>query len=518
MLDNAAWDTSPGTSLNIIQKLKAAGVGGYILELSHTDRDFSSSHAAFYASLFTPYQKLCRRINFFTRDPSEIFSTAQNAVDLSRAIEGLQNDYLGFVVLRPLQHAPVGSCVLSAGHLFQGTSEITVTANYRVHLLGAELTVKGTPLTQQDTRIGACAQAAIWCVGRHFHTRHNSRWFSLSDVSEIALKPTDATISQSLPAGSAFLTADNMIRALSGMDRHPVIYHRPANGAWPSPPADIIYKYLDSGIPVIIGLHDQNDQTGHAVVAVGHEFDTNVDLSNIGDSPTLARGIVNFYAMDDQRGPYIKIPVSKNIHSLEINWNIEEHCTFFIVPLPEKVYMTGEISEVLSRDIVKNLIHKRDTFLNHVGFDNYPDDLKDKEFEDNAQFSNKIVTRTYLTHGWKYLSRAVRNNLSDKLKIELLTHRFPRFVWVTEFSKAEDSFNADPCFKRVLAHVVNDATGSQFWSNTIVADVPGIAVTYSYKSNENGPVRSLNIVDTNETKVSYPKKRGLIDFGHCEIT
>lgn len=525
LASKAGWDSlfastglGPESEIarNIYGSLSGAGAASFLVENSHTDRDFSASYSAFYASLFAPYQKLCRRVHFFAKDLSPLLMSGADAVALSDGIQALQDDYLGFIVLRPLRHAPVGISVLSSRHLLGAQAEITVHAKFHVHLLGAELMVTGSPLTQQDTRIGACAQAAIWCVGRHFHARHGGAWFSMPDISAMALKPTDAIISQSLPAGSAFLTADNMVRALRGMDRHPVIYVKEPGG-WATPPEDIIYRYLDSGIPVILALHDSENGVGHAVVAVGHELDPNVDVSDLGENPTLARGISHFYVMDDQRGPYRRLPKLEAARTDSFPWTLEKNCVHIIVPLPEKVFMPGEWPDLLARDVLKNLLSQRDVALAEIGAASLSDDQKDREFE-AASLGKDVVGRTYLTHGWKYRARALRNALSEPLKLALLQHRLPRFVWVTEFTKATDSFAADPCAKRVLAHVVHDATGSQFWSSTLVADVPGLGALWNFEANPNGPKQSVEIISTGPTNATHPKRRGWLDFSCCEVS
>ena len=525
LTSSLGWDAlfelsglKPGSEIatNIYAALHDAGAAGFLLEELHTDRDFSASYSAFYSSLFAPYQKLCRRLHFFAQDITPLLRDAADAVAMSDVLHGVTADYLGFIVLRPLQHAPIGVCVLSSRHLLGPNSEVTVHADYRVHVLGAELRVKGAPLTQQDTRIGACAQAAIWGVGRHFHARHGGPWFSMPDISALALKPTDATISQSLPAGSAFLTPDNMVRALKGMDRHPVFYVKPQTGVWDTPPEDIIYRYLDSGIPVILGLHDPAGGVGHAVVAVGHEMDPNVDLAHLGDNPTPARGVTHFYVMDDQRGPYRRIPKRAADKSADFPWTLEANCSYIIVPLPEKVFMPGELPELLARDILKSLLNQRDLALSEVGAPPLSDDSKDAEFE-AASLGSEVAGRTYLTHGWKYRARAIRNGLSEPLKLAILQHRLPRFVWVTEFSKTADSFAVDPCAKRVFAHVVHDATGSQFWSSSLVADVPGLGVLWNFEANPAGPKHSFEIIATGPTNATHPKRRGWLDFSYCEI-
>ena len=80
---------------------------------AHIDRDFSAAYSAFYATLFHPYLKYCRRLHFFSEDLSYL-GEIPTAESVSREIGSKNSAYLGFVVLRPVAHAPVGSAVISS--------------------------------------------------------------------------------------------------------------------------------------------------------------------------------------------------------------------------------------------------------------------------------------------------------------------------------------------------------------------------------------------------------------------
>src|SRR5439155_12125011 len=99
-----------------------------------------------------------------------------------------RTSYRGFCVLRPLPGAPIGRTVLHAeGPKSAGLeSVITARATYRAHLLGAELDIVGAAFMQQDARIGACAQVAIWTGARHMHQRHGYGWVSVADITRLA--------------------------------------------------------------------------------------------------------------------------------------------------------------------------------------------------------------------------------------------------------------------------------------------------------------------------------------------
>jgi hypothetical protein len=88
--------------------------------------------------------------------------------------------------------------------------------------------------------------------------------------------------------------------------------------------------------------------------------------------------------------------------------------------------------------------------------------------------ANRVFARTYLTYGWKYQQRMMRNSVSDAVKAALLFHNFPRYVWVTEFGTF-DSFNhinIEDC--QIYSHLTVDATSSDYWEGRAIFHAPGV--------------------------------------------
>ncbi|MDE8652185.1 hypothetical protein [Novosphingobium album (ex Liu et al. 2023)] len=511
-----------GLLLSLFETFRAAGAKGFLFECAYIDRDFSAAYSAFYATLFHPYLKYCRRLHFFTEDLSYL-GTIPTAEAVSREIGSKQSTYLGFIVLRPVTHAPVGSAVLASDRVTDASIQIDVRATHPVHLVGADLQVVGFPITQQDTRVGACAQAAIWMAGRHFHRDHGGPWFSLPDINDAALKPTDNFIARSLPAGSEFLTPDNIVRALRAMDRHPVFHLGRAAVDKPDqlrPLHEIIGRYLDSGIPVIIGLRGRDGATvGHAVVATGRVMREARD-ADLPDNPTSAEMISHFLVSDDQRGVDRRLPVRAADRSDEYPWTLEDDAVYAVTPLPAKVFMTGEAAETLSRDFIESCVARIDEYR-QLARDRAGDaSLGVANTVDPSFFAvppSRLVARTYLTHGWRYKSRALRNRLPAAFKSELIGKQFPRYVWVTEFSLPDDLRGFDMCQRKVRAHVVVDATGSRFGESTLVVQIPGLSMFWTFDASV--PVTSQRLVlrATEEADAYYPKVRGWFDYDHCAV-
>lgn len=496
---------------NLLSTFRELGARAFILEEAYIDRDFSAAHAAFYAALFHPYLKYCRRLHFLGGDTSALDS-ADSAEAVSRQLQALKDEYLGFVVLRPLQHAPVGFAVVSSDAAARATGvQIELRSDYPVHVLGADLTVRGFPLTQQDRRLGACAQAVIWMAGRHFHSRHGGPWFSLPDINEVALKPTDNLTSLSLPAGSEFLTSDNIVRALRAMERHPVVHAaQPTKKAgvftWGRPPHEIVSRYLDSGVPVILGLRAKDPRAvGHAVVAVGRVVGPAPEDRRTG---TWADFTSHILVNDDQLGAYQPIPVRSQDRSDACRWTLEDDLGYLVVPLPAKVFMPAEVAETLARDCLATTEARIDEYWDRAKAERRAD--LDPEFFGRAE--SPLIARTYLTHGWKYKRRALRNRLPARFKWELLSRQLPRYVWVTEFSLPADLEDLDPARRRVRAHVVVDATGSPYWDSVLVVQLPGLGLFWGF--DPGNPAAGPRPIwrATEEAEPFLPKVRGWSDY------
>lgn len=501
---------------NLLNASREKGCVSAILESPYIDRDFSASFSSFYASLFRPYKKLCRRLHLFAKDMSGLFSD-QDPQSVPAKIEAAQAEYLGYIVLRPLVHAPVSSAFLSH-NLFvdEKNAEVSVRSSHDVHFLGATLNLEGFPLTQQDTRIGACAQASIWMAGRHFHLKHKGPWFSFPEITSSALRPTDSAITRSLPAGSDYLTSDNMVRALRAMGRHPVFYApqaTPDGDRWGFDPKDVVSQYVDSGIPVILGLND-GQTVGHAVVAVGSvRFEG--EATEIADVSSQSGFNTHFLVMDDQRGSYLRLPVEPEEGGMT-PFNIAEHLRFMIVPLPNKVFMTSEVAEEISRGYIESVASQIPAFRAQLPEEQRESWPPEQDFYE-AALGDGLTARTYLTYGWKYKARALQNNMSVQLKRAVLKRDFPKYVWVTEFSYPAETASIDPCARVVRAHVVTDATGSRFWESTLLVDCPGILATWDFDPHENAeqPQQSILLID--EPNLYFPKIRGMANFDACEL-
>lgn len=502
--------------LSVIQHVKAHGAIGVIIEDEYLDRDYSADFSSFYSKLFKPHSKICRRLHFFSQPVSSL-AQVMEALAKSQAVEnlGISGHYLGFCVIRPIPHAPVGRTMLvtpdSDAPFYR---EVSVRARNQAHLLGSTLETMAAPFIQQDTRVGACAQATIWMASRHFHTRHRAPFISMPDITAAATAPRDQYESQSIPAGSAYLSLNGMVRALRASGREPLVYaatmpqpnqQSSKRFLWSSgcEPQNIISRYVDSGIPVIVGLAGQtNADIGHAVLAIGRSRQL-LSALKLPDDPTWADFTDHFIVHDDQRGPYFQLYPKKGIAPASNEYSLED-VWFLIVPLPEKVYFPAEIAEEVSRHLLRSYVDIWPTIRSkpNMGSSTALGDGFVEEIN-----GRRAVARTYLTYGWRYKQRLVRNHCSPVIKHLVLNQDFPRFVWVTEFGTLT-SMNAADEQVQIFGHGVLDATSNGLMEPTCFFHAPGFAVTRKHDGNAPTAPPEAKIYIVSDDKPYSMKIRG----------
>jgi hypothetical protein len=391
----------PSTVANkVIRHLMLSHAQSYLLESNYIDRDYSSDYRHFYAQTFKTYGRQCKRVHFFAEDIGKILGLP-TWIDRIKALEATsQRSYCGFCVVRPLPGASIGRTALK----MRGPegpdleSVITCRADIRANLMGAELDVCGASFMQQDSRVGACAQVAIWTGARHMHLRYRYNWLSVADITKLA-SPTTASEATSLPAGSDFLTSERMIRAVHEMGFQPLCFEGNNIG-------EQILPYVESGLPVILGLNVPQANIGHAVTVIGRVF------SKITTPiPRPIDYIAGFIVHDDQAGPYQIIPTNPgaatgfNIppeDTIQIKtragtvaFNIQEHARFAIALMPVRAFSTARAAEVTVNRRLQNAFAQIASIKAELTKGGKATPLLDDLAV--AYRDGKMVLRTYLT-------------------------------------------------------------------------------------------------------------------------
>ncbi len=473
---------------NTVRHLKVLQAKSYVIEDPYIDRDYSADYVEFHARTFRTHQRHCKRIHFFSIDMSPLLKRPLTTEGLREFQAAAGKAYCGFCVVRPLPTAPIGRTVLTArvSGGFDREATITCRADFKANLLGVDLEVGGTAFLQQDARVGACAQVAIWAGMRHMHARYNYDWVSVADLTRLA-RPTTAHEGVSLPAGSDFLTSERMIRAISEAGYQPLCFRGTAIDR------DIL-PYVESGIPVILGLQFGGG-LGHAVTVIGRV------LARQRHPTQQAIDYVPAYIVhDDQSGPYRWLPMDNKASTTYsfaeetirrdtpaglTELNVCQHATFAVALMSPRVFSTAATAEVSARDRIDEAFRGMPTMrplLEKWGFSVNARLLDDLQA---AHRANQIVLRTYLTSAAGYRRYILGGTACDDLKDALLDLHLPHFTWITEIATIDSYNHSSRGLRRIFGHTVLDATSTgRDGDGLLVLHLPGLLFTKDIDAQE----------------------------------
>lgn len=283
--------------------LSQLGTRTIVVEHHYIDRHFREEYDLYHSRLLVPPPTHCRRFHFFSRDldSAGLSNQLEKALADKAAVEkDLSGVYLGFVVLRPLVHAPIGRSILR--HLTnEPERDISATVRVTAHLAGLELIVRGTAFQQQDREVGACATVAVWMAMSVAARLDGSRAPSPAFIAKAAAR-TAGLEGRVLP--SRGLTLGQVTDAIRACGFDPEVF-RPTENV----PVFVhqLHCYLRSGMPVVLVVaEDLHTTDAHAVTVVGYKFGPTRPELEYGLVPTRSRKIEKLYVHDDRLGPYAR--------------------------------------------------------------------------------------------------------------------------------------------------------------------------------------------------------------------
>jgi len=297
-----------------------------VVERDYVDRDYLQDYTAFYATSFYPYNRFCSRVHFFNIElDKRSFAEIIRGNAKPETQKRFDNSYLGFIVVRPLSDAVIGRTQLRP-YASPGKSGkvrfYSGVRRYDVNLFGTTVAVESMAFQEQDKAVAACATVALWSC-----FQKTARLFGTPTPRPPTIT-TDATSSFALRRAmpSTSLAAEQIVSAIkaNGLDAEEFSREALTPG--------LIYGYLSAGIPVLLIVHVEGyDDDLHAVAINGYSFmndrlgeevrlgeewiprDTRVPRKKRGkpDFPTVGMRVKEFYAHDDQVGPFTHLYVNR---------------------------------------------------------------------------------------------------------------------------------------------------------------------------------------------------------------
>ena len=127
----------------------------------------------------------------------------------------------------------------------------------------------------------------------------------------------------------------------------------------------------------------------------------------------------------------------------------------------------------------------------------------------DEQANTRVLARTYLTYGWRYKHRMLRNTCAPPVKEFVAEQELPKYVWVTEFGTLDSFGRPEMKEREIYAHCVVDASAKNMGPDSrLFFHAPGFAVKRVHDSvKPEGDYKSYYAV-IQDDRPYRPKVRG----------
>ena len=428
---------------------RGLGAQTVVVEKDYVDRDFLLDFGGYYARCFRDYRRHCARLHFFTiKFSEEEFLSCikgDNAALRAELESDKSENYLGFIVVKPVPKTFVGrTCLKTYSEL--GTGRIFPnTRNYEVHLFGLDLNVKTLAFQEQDQVVSACATSALWSAfqgtGKLFH-------HSIPPPIEIT-KAAYSVESEFEPRAmpNRGLSAVQLFHAIREVTLEPF----KVDAEEVQVLKGTVYGYLKAGIPLLLvyTIYDNRkcpaEWLGYHVGTV-----TGYNLGLLDAEPNAATGFLlkasrinKFYVHDDQIGPFARMVFDgtdvsvvedgtlKATFSLSSSWPGKDGVPevgravpdILVVPLYQTIRLPFEKIHdiILNFDALLRVIRLAGYYFipSDIEWDVYLIAMNDfkKEIIDDLTISRELKEKVLLKCMPRFLWRALAKNKSDGSKL-----------------------------------------------------------------------------------------------------
>jgi hypothetical protein len=419
--------------LNLLEAhFKEVKVATVVVEDNYVDYDYLDAVSAFYVECFHEYARYGRRLHFFSdKFDKPAFSEFLESNPQDKEVRAnfkkrLIENYVGFIVVRPLPEAILGRVCIKPYGSDRGRRHFPVKFTNKVNLFGLDLTLVALPFQEQDNVTAQCATSALWSA---FHATAEVFYSGVLPPVEITRMAT-ARMSRgrrTFPSADG-LTSDQIGCAISGAGLAPYFVTESELELLKSH----IYAHVVAGIPAILGLEligkkDKSEESigYHAVTVTGY----NLSQEPPENSSNLISGRINkLYVHDDQVGPYARMEFKEATN--DKMWHLSTSLThkgydsvyakpyMFIFPLHNKIRLPFKVPY----DIVGNFELGLEYLLEKYESDRLPDMFEKREWAIRLTTVNNL-RREILE------SEPASKPVHFSLLKDLLTLPLPRFLW-----------------------------------------------------------------------------------------
>jgi hypothetical protein len=303
------------------------------------------------------------------------------------------------LVAPPADIAPFVSCAVTDG----------------VNLFGSDLTVAASPYMSQDSQLGSCVHVTAWVVAYYYHHAFGGRRWLPSEISAAVPLHT----SRRVPVPAEGLTIEQLSGILDELELPPIVY-RNEKLTDEEDLFSVCCRYLNSGLPLIVAGGN------HAWVLVGYR---RVKTSD---------GIrIEFIRQNDQAAPY------QVVENPFIDFPKYRPWDYLVVPLPKKLYVSGERAERAARAKVRETLSQSAK-------------AEDRSLLDGLERHElKLRSTGLLSNEFKRATAVAKRPMPGALAAAYQWMPMPRWIWAVELV---DSSRYDRGQRSVVGEVIIDAT------------------------------------------------------------
>lgn len=432
-----------------------------LIEDRYISKDFLHDYAEYYALCFENYPKECKRVHLFDR----IFTEQEFENVLLSTDESIKNTfwshYLGNIVVKPIPVTVIGTTILKTythdgefGRNYWGLKD------YSINVFGTKQQIKSLVFQEQDKVLAACATTAIWATLNKTHPDNQTGYKSPSQITKEA-DNTSHDGSRLFPnKGLNILQICHAIEK-SGLvcevvnNENKTLAHKSDPGIKNSVLKEIVRAYSPVGIPIILIIKISNYKDLHAITLVGHRhngpFTANDDLPLI----SMAGNIDRLYVHDDQWGPFVRVTFAGD-EEVVTPWNdvsiaqesnpiVEGYLKEALVADGDEGSVGNQILEESNQPFIEeNTAVPITVKVTDVILSLYPKirisyfDIKAVALGISGIF-REFTKMTYpsgltwdirLMYSEQYKTEIKRLHLNKDIKLRLLAHPMPKFVWI----------------------------------------------------------------------------------------
>lgn len=390
----------------------------FIYENEYIDKNYIDDFSSYYVNCFASYKKTTSRIHFFKyKEDKDLKKEFDFALNSENSIFSNQN-YLGFIIIRPIPKTFLAKVCLSPFYLKDRSSKYFITKQYHISLFGISLSIETIAFQEQDKVLSACATTSLWAFYHAHKSLCHDTILSSSEITKSAYSE-ERGYSREFPNNG--LSTEMISRSLRKQNLSPEYFEFKEDTK--TRLQELIYAYCSNGIPMILGVLVK-DEEGiskglHAITILGYSIKpTTTNL--------ISQGLEKIYAHDDRYGPYLKMKLKDKSLEIELNGNKKLNAVS-----KKEIYEVNTLILGLYHKIRIPYIPIKNTCFalsdNIKYFIKSRENTKKNELEQFCKMIDDIKWDIAITENSILKGELLKVNIKDKKRH--LSNSLPKYIW-----------------------------------------------------------------------------------------